>query len=157
MTAIYVDADACPVKDEIYRVGGRYGLVVHVVSNAWIRIPKDPLIRSVVVDAGPDVADDWIAARAAPGDIVVTADIPLAERALKTGATALSPRGRLFTRDNIGASLASRAIGEHLRSVGAVTSGPSAFAPSDRSRFLQALDEAVVKARRGTAAPPAQP
>jgi hypothetical protein len=101
----------------------------------------------VVVDEGPDVADDWIAARAVAGDIVVTADIPLARRALEAGAQALHPAGRGFTMDNIGGALASRAIGEHLRSMGEITGGPRAYVPADRSRFLQALDAAVVKAR----------
>ena len=149
MTALYVDADACPVKDEVYRVAERYALAVFVVSNSWIRTPRDPRITSVVVDEGPDVADDWIAERAGPGDVVITADIPLAQRALDAGAQALHPNGRLFTRDNIGGALASRAIGEHLRSVGEITGGPKPFAPQDRSRFLQSLDAAVVKARRG--------
>ena len=149
MSTLYIDADACPVKDEIYRVADRYALAVFVVSNSWIRAPKDPRITSVVVDAGPDVADDWIAERATKGDIVVTADIPLADRALKAGAQALHPNGRLFTADSIGSALASRMVGEHLRSVGEVTSGPRPFAPADRSRFLQALDAAVVRARRG--------
>ncbi len=149
MTALYVDADACPVKDEVYRVADRYGLEVFVVSNSWIRTPRDPRVTSVVVDAGPDIADDWIAERAGRGDVVVTADIPLADRALKAGAQALHPNGRPFTPDSIGSALASRMVGEHLRSVGEVTSGPRPFAPADRSRFLQALDAAVVKARRG--------
>lgn len=148
MTTLYVDADACPVKDEVYRVGTRYGLQVHVVSNSWIRVPAHPRIELVVVDAGPDVADDWIAERAGRGDIVITADIPLAGRALSAGAQALHPAGRPFTSDNIGSALASRAVGEHLRSMGEVTRGPAAFSPADRSRFLQALDAAVVKARR---------
>ncbi len=148
MTALYVDADACPVKDEVYRVAERYGLSVVVVSNSWIRTPKDPRITSIVVDAGPDVADDWIAERAGPIDIVITADIPLADRALKAGAQALHPNGRIFTADSIGSALASRGIGEHLRSMGEITGGPKPFAPADRSRFLQALDAAVVKARR---------
>lgn len=148
MTSLYVDADACPVKDEVYRVGGRYGLPVFVVCNSWIRTPPDPRITLVVVDEGPDVADDWIAARAGAGDIVVTADIPLAQRALAAGAQAVHPAGRPFTADNIGGALASRAIGEHLRSMGEITGGPRPFAPADRSRFLQALDAAVVKARR---------
>jgi uncharacterized protein YaiI (UPF0178 family) len=150
MIALYVDADACPVKDEIYRVGGRYGLPVFVVCNSWIRTPAEPRITLVVVDEGPDVADDWIAARAGPGDIVITADIPLAHRSLAAGAQALHPAGRPFTADNIGGALASRAIGEHLRSMGEITTGPRAFAPADRSRFLQALDAAVVKARRNS-------
>jgi hypothetical protein len=148
MTVIYIDADACPVKDEVYRVADRYGLEVFVVSNSWIRTPGGPRTRLVVVEEGPDAADDWIAARAGRGDIVVTADIPLAGRALAAGAQALHPAGRPFTADNIGGALASRAVGEHLRSMGEVTRGPRPFAPSDRSRFLQALDAAVVKARR---------
>jgi len=102
----------------------------------------------MIVDAGPDVADDWIAERCEPGDIVVTNDIPLAERVLKAGGTAIAPNGRLFTTDSIGAALASRAIGEHMRSTGEITGGPRPFAPADRSRFLQALDEAVNRERR---------
>ncbi|HEY1751346.1 MAG TPA: YaiI/YqxD family protein [Caulobacteraceae bacterium] len=148
MTILYIDADACPVKDEVYRVAGRYRLEVFVVSNSWIRTPPGPQIRPVVVDDGPDVADDWIAERAGAGDIVITADIPLAARALKAGAQALHPAGRPFTLDNIGGKLASRDVGEHLRSFGEITGGPKPFGPADRSRFLQALDAAVVKARR---------
>ena len=149
MTVVYIDADACPVKDEAYRVAARYGLEVFVVSNSWIRTPADARIHPVVVEDGPDVADDWIAARAARGDIVVTADIPLAQRALAAGAQALHPAGRIFTSDNIGGALASRAVGEHLRSMGEITGGPAPFVAADRSRFLQALDAAVVRARRG--------
>jgi uncharacterized protein YaiI (UPF0178 family) len=148
MTILYVDADACPVKDDVYRVAERYRLQVFVVSNAWIRTPRDARITSVVVDAGPDAADDWIAERAGAGDIVTTPDIPLAGRALKAGAQALHPAGRPFTADNIGAALASREVGEHLRSFGAITGGPKPFTPADRSRFLQALDAAVVRARK---------
>ena len=148
MTALYIDADACPVKDEVYRVAERYALPVFVVSNSWIRVPRDARITQVVVEEGPDVADDWIAERAGPSDVVITADIPLAQRALAAGAQALHPTGKVFSPDNIGGALASRAIGEHLRSFGAVTTGPPPFAPADRSRFLQALDAAVVKARR---------
>jgi len=148
MTSLYIDADACPVKDEVYRVAARYGLPVFVVSNSWIRTPREGKITSVVVEDGPDVADDWIAERAGRGDVVITADIPLADRALKAGAQALHPGGRAFTPDSIGSALASRSIGEHLRSMGDITGGPRPFAPSDRSRFLQALDAAVVKARR---------
>ena len=148
MTSLYIDADACPVKDEVYRVADRYRLRVYVVSNSWIRTPQNPHIQSVVVEDGPDVADDWIAERAARGDVVITADIPLAQRALDAGAQALHPNGKPFTRDNIGGALASRSIGEHLRSMGEITGGPKPFAPADRSRFLQALDAAVVRARR---------
>jgi uncharacterized protein YaiI (UPF0178 family) len=149
VTSLYIDADACPVKDEVYRVADRYRLAVFVVSNSWIRTPKGERVTSVVVEDGPDVADDWIAERAGKGDIVVTADIPLADRALKAGAQAIHPTGRVFSTDSIGAALASRGIGEHLRSMGEITGGPKPFAPADRSRFLQALDAAVVKARKG--------
>ena len=148
MTIFYIDADACPVKDEVYRVAQRYGAPVFVVCNSWIRTPADPRIRLVVVDEGPDVADDWIAARAGAGDVVITADIPLAQRALASGAQALHPAGRPFTADNIGGALASRAVGEHLRSMGEATRGPPPFTAADRSKFLQALDAAVVRARR---------
>ena len=148
MTTLYIDADACPVRDEAYRVAERYGLAVFVVSNSWIRVPRDGRVTPVVVDGGPDAADDWIAGRAEAGDIVVTADIPLADRALKAGAQVVHPTGRPCTRDSIGGALASRMIGEHLRSIGEVTLGPKPFTAADRSRFLQALDAAVVRARR---------
>jgi uncharacterized protein YaiI (UPF0178 family) len=148
MTALYVDADACPVKDEVYRVAERYGLPVFVVSNSWIRVPRDVRVAPVVVEDAPDAADNWIAERAGTGDVVVTADIPLADRALKAGAQAVHPSGRPFTPDSIGGALASRMIGEHLRSIGEVTRGPKPFTAADRSRFLQALDAAVVRARR---------
>jgi uncharacterized protein YaiI (UPF0178 family) len=148
MTTLYVDADACPVKDEAYRVAARYGVPVNVVSNSWIRVPKDPQISLVVVAQGPDAADDWIAERAAASDVVVTADIPLADRALKRGAQAIHPDGRAFTPDNIGTALAARSIGEHLRSMGETTRGPRPFTPADRSRFLQALDAAMRRVRR---------
>lgn len=145
---IFIDADACPVKDETYKVAARYGLSTTVVSNSFIQIPRSALIARMIVDAGPDAADDWIAQQCAPGDIVVTNDIPLADRVLKAGGAAIAPNGRAFTADSIGAALASRAIGEHIRSTGEMTGGPKAFAAADRSRFLQALDEAVNRARR---------
>ncbi len=145
---VYIDADACPVKDETYKVAARYGLTTTVVSNSFIQIPTSKLIGRMIVDAGPDVADDWIAERCQPGDIVVTNDIPLAERVLKAGGAAIAPNGRLFTPDSIGAALAGRAIGEHMRSIGEVTGGPKPFGPGDRSRFLQALDEAVNREKR---------
>ena len=148
MTRLFIDADACPVKEETYRVARRYGLQLYVVSNSWMQVPREPLIEQVVVDAGPDIADDWIAERAAGGDIVITADIPLADRALKSGAQALNAKGIPFTPDMIGSALAGRAIGEHLRSMGEITRGPAPFGPQDRSRFLQALDQAVHKARK---------
>ena len=145
---IFIDADACPVKDEVYRVAARYGLHVFVVSNSWINTPREKWIEQVVVDAGPDIADDWIAERAAPGDVVVTNDIPLADRVLKAGAAALKPNGQPFTPDSIGSALAQRSIMEHIRSTGEITGGPRPFDRNDRSRFLQALDEAIQKARR---------
>jgi uncharacterized protein len=148
LVSLYVDADACPVRDEVYRVAARYGLPVFVVSNSWLRTPAAAGVTPVVVEAGADAADDWIAERAGRGDIVVTADIPLAQRALAAGAQALHPSGKPFTSDNIGSALASRAVGEHLRSMGEATSGPRPYQAADRSRLLQALDAAVVKARR---------
>lgn len=145
---IFIDADACPVKDETYKVAGRYGLKVFVVSNSFIQIPTSPLIERRIVDAGPDVADDWIAEQTQPGDICVTNDIPLADRVLKAGGAAVAPNGRPFTADSIGSALAQRSIMEHIRSTGEITGGPKPFAGADRSRFLQALDEAVQRERR---------
>ena len=133
---IFIDADACPVKDEVYKVARRYRLQVYVVSNSFMMIPKDPLIERVIVEAGPDVADDWIADQAAAGDIVVTSDIPLASRALEKKALVLKSNGQPFTPDSIGSALAGRAIGEHLRSIGEVTRGPAPFGAADRLRFL---------------------
>jgi uncharacterized protein len=142
LPTLYIDADACPVKDEAYKVGVRYGLKVYVVANAFIQVPAHPLIERVVVDAGPDVADDWIAQRCGVGDIVVTQDIPLADRAIKAGSQAIGNTGRPFTKDS---------IGEHLRSIGVATTGPKSFGPADRSRFLQELDAAVHRAKRALA------
>jgi hypothetical protein len=147
-TRIFIDADACPVKEEVYRVARRYGLHTYVVANAFIMTPRETLIERVVVEAGPDIADDWIAERAVKGDIVVTSDIPLAARCLKSGAAVLNPKGVAFTEGSIGMALAGREIAEHLRSFGEVTGGPKPFAPADRSNFLQALDEAVNRAKR---------
>ena len=148
---IFIDADACPVKEEVYRVAERCGLKVFVVSNGWINTRRAAFIEQVVVDAGPDVADDWIAERADRGDIVITADIPLADRCLKAGAQALKSNGTPFTPDSIGSALTGRMVGEHLRSMGVATSGPPPFGPKDRSNFLQALDRAVTVARRALA------
>jgi uncharacterized protein len=148
LPVLYVDADACPVKDEIYKVGARYQLKSVVVSNAFVQIPNSPLIERVIVDAGPDVADDWIADHCGLGDIVITQDIPLADRALKSGSLAIHPTGRPFTRDSIGSALASREIGEHLRSMGVPTGGPKPFSGADRSKFLQELDAMVHRAKR---------
>jgi uncharacterized protein YaiI (UPF0178 family) len=145
---IFIDADACPVKDEVYKVAARYGLATFVVSNSFIQIPASPLISRMIVDAGPDVADDWIADQAEPGDIVVTNDIPLADRVLKKDAAAIAPNGRAFTPDSIGQALAQRSIMEHIRSTGEITGGPRPFERGDRSRFLQALDEAVNREKR---------
>jgi uncharacterized protein YaiI (UPF0178 family) len=147
-TEIFIDADACPVKEEVYRVARRYALKVWVVSNGGVRVPPDPLIQMVIVEAGPDIADNWIVERIDAADIVVTSDIPLADRCLKAGAEAIGPTGRAFTPASIGAALAQRSIMEHRRSMGEATGGPKPFAPRDRSRFLQALDEAVNRIRR---------
>lgn len=145
---LYVDADACPVKEEVYRVARRYKLRVFVVANASIRVPSDELIESVVVSGGFDAADDWIAERAAKGDIVITSDIPLAGRCLESGARVLGPKGLEFTEDSIGDALATRGLLDMLRQSGAITGGPSPFAKADRSRFLGKLDELVHAARR---------
>ena len=146
--AIYIDADACPVKDEIYKVAGRYGLKTHVVSNAFMMIPRSPMIERVIVDAGPDVADDWIAEHVQPGDVTITNDIPLAERVVKAGGNALAPNGKPFTENSIGAAIAQRSLMEQLRSTGEILGGPKPFDRNDRSRFLQALDEIIQKERR---------
>jgi uncharacterized protein YaiI (UPF0178 family) len=145
---ILVDADACPVKDEVYRVGARHGVKAYVVSNSFIMLPRDPLIERVVVGSGLDIADDWIAERAARGKIVVTADIPLAHRAVKAGADAIAPNGRAYTESSIGAVLATRNLMTELREAGAVTGGPRPFSKADRSAFLQALDLAIVRLKR---------
>lgn len=142
---ILVDADACPVKDETYRVAARYRLPVTIVSNSPIRIPSDPLIDRVVVSDGFDAADDWIAERAGAETLVVTADILLADRCLKSGATVLSPTGKPFTHGSIGGAIATRAIMADLRAGGDQLGGPPPFAKADRSRFLQALDAAIVR------------
>ena len=145
---IFIDADACPVKDETYKVAARYGLKTIVVSNSFIQIPRSSMIERQVVDAGPDVADDWIAENVVPGDIVVTNDIPLADRVLKADGAAITPNGRPFTADSIGSALAQRSIMEHIRSTGEITGGPKPFDGADRSRFLQALDQAVNREKR---------
>ena len=145
---VFIDADACPVKDEVYRVAERYRLKTYVVANAFLMVPRSPLIERVVVDAGPDVADDWIADQAEQGDVVITNDIPLAGRVLRKGAAAIAPNGRPFTEDSIGAALSQRALMEHLRSTGEITGGPKPFAPKDRSNFLQAMDQAISRERR---------
>jgi uncharacterized protein YaiI (UPF0178 family) len=145
---VFIDADACPVKDEVYRVAQRYGLKTYVVSNAFMMIPRSTMIERVIVDAGPDVADDWIAAHVAPGDVAITNDIPLAERVLKAGGHAIAPNGRPFTENSIGAAIAQRALMEQIRSTGEITGGPKPFDRNDRSRFLQSLDEVIQKETR---------
>jgi len=145
---IFIDADACPVKEEALRVARRHRLPVAVVSNRGLRPSAEPLVRQVVVPEGPDAADDWIALRAGPGDIVVTADIPLAARSLKAGAQALGPSGRPFTEAGIGMALAMRDLKAHLRETGADRGFNAGFTDKDRNRFLQALEQAVQAARR---------
>jgi len=162
---IYIDADACPVKQEVYRVAERHGIKVVVVSNSPIAIPREyliggrpdaepgstsgrPFIERVVVAAGMDQADDYIAERSAAGVIVITADVPLAARAVKAGAVAIAPNGKPFTADSIGMALAARNLMDQLRSAGEITGGPKAFAPQDRSAFLQSLDREIVRLKR---------
>src|SRR4051794_32598116 len=139
--AIYIDADACPVKDEVYRVARRHGIMVYVVANAPIRVPREDLIEAVVVRGGMDVADDWIVERIGPGDLAVTTDIPLADRCLRKGARVLGPKGQPFTEESIGEALATRALLDMLRQSGSFGGGPAPFAKADRSRFLAKLDE----------------
>jgi uncharacterized protein YaiI (UPF0178 family) len=153
--SLYIDADACPVKQEIYRVAERHALKgtalkVFVVSNSPIAVPRDlfaggPPIERVVVGSGMDEADNWIAEHAKRGDIVITADVPLASRSVKAGASAIAPNGKAFTEDSIGNTLATRNLMDSLRSAGAITSGPKPFSPRDRSEFLSALDRAIVR------------
>ncbi len=138
---IFVDADGCPVKDEVCRVAERHGLKVKLVSNTWMRAPSVAWLELVVVDDGFDAADDWIVEQAAERDIVVTADIPLAARCLKKGARVIGPKGRVFTDNSIGNALAGREASAYLREMGVMTGGPSPFTKRDRSRFLQRLDE----------------
>lgn len=145
---LYIDADACPVKDEIYRVARRYELRVFVVSNSSIRVPTEPLIEGVVVKGGFDVADDWIVERVSPCDVVITSDIPLADRCLRLGAFVLGPKGSRFSEDSIGEALATRALHDMLRQSGEFGGGPAPFVKADRSRFLASLDETVNAARR---------
>jgi uncharacterized protein YaiI (UPF0178 family) len=153
---IYVDADACPVKPEIYRVAERHRVKVFVVSNSFLQVPQDPLIERVVVSAGFDAADDWIAERAGRGAIVITADIPLASRCVKAGAEVIGPTGRPFSEASIGMALATRNLMEDLRAMGDVTGGPKPFSAKDRSAFLSALDVAINRLKRagfGAASP----
>ena len=145
---ILIDADACPVKDEVYRVAFWRAVAVQVVSNARIRIPDHPLVERMVVSDGFDAADDWIAETAGASDVVVTADILLADRCLKAGASVIGPTGKPFTNASIGSAIATRSIMADLRVGGDVVGGPAPFAKTDRSRFLEALDEALVRRAR---------
>ncbi len=145
---IYIDADACPVKEETYKVAARYGLQTLVVSNGFIQIPPSPLIARIIVGAGPDVADDWLAEQVVAGDVVVTNDIPLAGRVLAKDAHAVAPYGRAFTEDSIGLALAQRALMERIRSTGEITGGPPPFSSANRSQFLQALDRTITREQR---------
>jgi len=145
---IFVDADACPVKQEVYRVAGRYGLDVTLVANSWMRVPNERWIALEVVKDGFDAADDWIAEHIQPHDIVITADIPLADRCLKEGARVIGPTGKPFTQDNIGHAVAARDLLTELRSAGEITGGPQPLKKTDRSRFLQQLDEVIQSIRR---------
>jgi len=145
---IFVDADACPVKDEVYRVAARYGLKTLIVANSFMQVPKDPMIERVIVGAGMDVADNWIAEHATLRDVVITADIPLAARCVKAGASVISPNGRVLNENSIGMALATRNLMQDLRDSGETTRGPKPFAPRDRSTFLSALDQAIVKLKR---------
>lgn len=150
MTEIYVDGDACPVREEVYRVADRLGLRVFVVSNGARPMPpsRQPNVRMVIVGDRADEADDWIAERICAGDVCVTADIPLAARCLARGARAIAPHGKPWTKDNIGSALAGREVGRHLREIGLNTGGPPPFSKADRSRFLGGLDAVVQAALR---------
>lgn len=149
MTEIFVDGDACPVKDEVYAVAARLGLAVIVVANQRINVPQDLGVEMIVVEEGPDAADDWIAEEIRASDVVITADIPLAARCLEVGAYALGTNGREFTADSIGGALASREIKASIRETGIMTGGPPPMTQRDRSRFLNELDRIVQRALRG--------
>ncbi len=150
MLVIYVDADACPVKDEVLRVAERHGLNIYLVSNSWIRGREHPLVKQILVEKGADAADDWIAEAIDKDDLVITADIPLAARCLKKNARGLKPNGNPFTEDSIGMALATRNLMSDLRETGEITGGPAPFTKKDRSRFLNALEtmvQAILHAR----------
>lgn len=148
MPTIFVDADACPVKGEVYRVARRYGLQVTLVANAWMRVPSENRIRLEVVADGFDAADDWIVMHVQPLDIVVTSDVVLASRCVKAGARVLGPNGKPFTEDNVGQAVAMRDLMADLRGAGEITGGPPPLQKRDRSRFLQKLDEVIQAIRR---------
>ncbi len=150
MTHIYVDADGCPVKDEIYRVAKRYEVPVTLVANSSMYTPDEAGIELVVVGDGFDEADDWIVEQVSAHEIVITADIPLAARCLEKGARVLGPKGRVFTEESIGGALANREVASQLREHGLMTGGPAPFGKKDRSRFLQRLDDTIHACRRAT-------
>ena len=147
---IYVDADACPVKSEILKVAERHGLEVTLVANSGLRPSRDPMVKNVIVSASFDAADDWIAERAAAGDIVVTADVPLAVRCVAAGAQVTGPTGRIFDKTNIGMASAMRDLGQHLRETGESKGYNAAFSPRDRSKFLETLDRLCRRAKSST-------
>jgi uncharacterized protein YaiI (UPF0178 family) len=148
MLELYVDADGCPVKDEVYRVADRYGLRVWVVANAWLRVPEGPLVTRVTVSEGLDRADDWIAGRIGPGDVAITADVPLAARCVERGARVVTPDGRPFTAETVCSALATRNLMTALREAGEIRGGGRPFTRQDRSRFLGALDAALQAIKR---------
>jgi hypothetical protein len=148
---IFIDADACPVKDETYAVAARHGLRVAVVANSHMRVPTDMGVEMIVVDQGPDVADDWIVEEVRTGDIVVTADLPLAARCIERGGHVVSPNGRIFTEESIGGLVATRDLKADLRDGGVHSGGPPPMTPRDRSRFSSSLDEVVQRSLRDTA------
>ncbi|PLX36438.1 MAG: YaiI/YqxD family protein [Hyphomicrobiales bacterium] len=148
MLEIFVDADACPVKDEVMRVAGRHAMRVHMVANSWMRLDNDPLINRVIVPEGPDAADDWIVEHCGAGDVVITTDIPLARRSLEKGATAMRPTGKMFDEGNIGMALAMRDLTADLRDAGVIRGGGPSFSKQDRSRFLSALENAIRAIKR---------
>lgn len=150
--AVFIDADACPVKDEVYKVAARHGLSVTVVANRFMVTPREAFVTFRLVAEGPDAADDWIVEACAAHDVVITADIPLAARVLAKGAEAIGPTGKPFTTSSIGSALATRELMSHLRETGAITGGPRPFGPQDRSRFLQALENSVRRAVHARAA-----
>jgi len=147
MLNIYVDADACPVKEEVLRVAMRHGLEVYMVSNSYLRPVNNRKVHIILVDSGADIADDWIAQRSTDGDIVITADILLADRCLKNKSDVISPAGKPFTDDNVGNAVAGRSVSAHLREMGVTTSNPP-FSKQDRSRFLQTMEESIQKIKR---------
>lgn len=148
MAKIYVDADACPVKNEIYKIAERHHLKTTVVSNSWMRIPQSEWIEFVVVNDSFDAADNWIAAHVFENDIVITSDIPLASRCMEKGTRVIDPKGKLFTKNSIGDALANRELMAYLRDMGNITGGPEPYSPQDRSRFMQQLDIQIQSALR---------